>query len=49
MKTKDIENLILNFIGENYGSQEMDDPCYNIAEMAKYIKKGITCSITLQK
>lgn len=40
---KEIEELIYNFIGRNYGSQEMEEPCYNIKLLSKeitdYLKK----------
>lgn len=32
-----LEDLIIRFIGENYGSQEMTDPCYDIKALASYI------------
>ena len=32
-----IEETILLWIGENFGESEMNDPCYNIEEMAKAI------------
>jgi len=30
-------DVLYQFVGENYGSQEMADPCYNLEEMADYI------------
>lgn len=36
-----IESTMLKFIGENYGSQEMDDPCYDIEKMAIEITNAI--------
>lgn len=29
-----ILSTMLNFIGQNYGSQEMEDPCYDMEKMA---------------
>lgn len=29
---------ILDWIGKNYGGQEMEDPCYNIEELVKYLE-----------
>lgn len=34
-----IISTMLNFIGKNYGSQEMEDPCYDIESMAIEIEK----------
>ena len=30
---------ILNWIGDNYGSQEMENPSYDILELAQYLVK----------
>ncbi len=32
---------MLNFIGNNYGSQEMEDPCYDMEKMAEEISNAI--------
>ncbi|MGN0973929.1 MAG: hypothetical protein ACI4OT_04235 [Bacilli bacterium] len=32
-----ILSTMLNFIGQNYGSQEMEDPCYDMEKMATEI------------
>lgn len=37
-----LKEVILDFIGYNYGSQEMEDPCYNIDELASYICQHMT-------
>lgn len=42
MNAKLIEKKIIEFIAENYGSDEADDPCYNIKAMVKYNKRSIT-------
>jgi len=34
-------NAILLWIGNNYGSQEMDDPCYDIESMVAEIMRVI--------
>lgn len=36
-----ILKTMLEFIGKNYGSQEMEDPCYNMEEMASVVAKKI--------
>lgn len=36
-----ILNAILLWIGYNYGSQEMDDPCYDIESMVNVIMQVI--------
>lgn len=36
-----ILKTMLEFIGKNYGSQEMEDPCYNMEEMASEVEKKI--------
>lgn len=36
-----ILSSILKFIGENYGSQEMEDPCYDVETMASEIANAI--------
>ena len=36
-----ILSSILKFIGENYGSQEMEDSCYDIETMASEIANAI--------
>lgn len=36
-----IKEAILLWIGENFGESEMNDPCYNIEEMAKAIAEAL--------
>ena len=38
---KVILSTMLNFIGDNYGSQEMEDPCYDMEKMADEISNAI--------
>lgn len=39
MLNKDIiKRCILKWIGMNYGDQEMDDPCYDIDDLSKYLE-----------
>lgn len=32
-----LEELILDWIGKNYGTQEREDPCYGIKELAEHL------------
>lgn len=42
MITKErIEELILDWIGANYGSNEAEDPCYNIEFLAEHLAESI--------
>lgn len=36
-----IVSIILNWIGDNYGSQEMDDPSYDIISLVQTLVKEV--------
>ena len=36
---KKFYKIMKEWVGKNYGSQEMDDPCYNLKELAKELDK----------
>ena len=37
MTKETIKELILKWIGLNYGTQEVEDPCYNIEALSEYL------------
>ena len=37
MDANNLEKLILEWIGENYGKDEQNDPCYDIGSLAGHI------------
>ena len=41
IKKEKIKELILKWIGLNFGSQEMEDPCYNVDMLSEYLEKEL--------
>lgn len=43
MNKEKLKKLILRWIYENYGIQEMEEPCYDIDDLCEYLvnEKGV--------
>lgn len=41
MTQDEIEKIILNWVGHNYGSQEMDDPSWNVKALARTLADNL--------
>ena len=41
MNADKLEKLILEWIGENYGRDEQDDPCYDIGSLVGHIIENL--------